>query len=105
MLEVGVDFVAIALGAEVAASGQDATRLVGVLDDLIFTVDGFRLRLRFGKVNRLPVSAFDHQLRRASVAALVVRAGNLTGRGREGQGPTLRTEHGRGPSSRHLEHS
>ena len=39
LLEVGIHLVTIALGAQVASAGQHAPCLVGVLDDLVFSVD------------------------------------------------------------------
>ena len=82
LFEVGVDFHAIALRAHVVPRGQDALHVVRVLDHLV--VAGFDLGAGggLGKVDFLtPNLGFD--ICRSLVAALVVRAGDVSGRSRE----------------------
>ena len=93
MLEVSVDFNTVALGAHVIPRGEDALHVVGILDD--FVVPRFNLRAGggLGEVDFLSAD-LGFQVGRSLVAALVVRAGDVSGRSRERKRSTLRAKHG-----------
>ena len=93
MFEVGENFDTVALGAHVIPRGEDALHVVGILDD--FVVPGFNLRAGggLGEVDLLSTD-LSLQVSGSLVAALVVRAGDVSGRSRERERSTLRAKHG-----------
>ena len=84
MFKVGEYFNPIALGTHVRSSCQDAVEFVGILDDFIDSILRFGFGSRFGKVDILPICAFDDHVCRAIVTAFVVRTRDVTTRVREG---------------------